>query len=392
MKNRKSVPAKLSNEKRNSTSTIPLVEITVHNKPFSGKRSCRTSVKESSESQEKIKSKDKSEKNQSAANTNELLHEELLVKHLSEGIDVKNTVEVGVDTTDEESEQDQQQHFEVLKDECRKMKFEAAQYRSKNDELAKELQVGEEAVDFLKSQIVDLEEYIYRLTQTNSELLGVVLGNLSILDVISKLEKEGDELADNLMYQKSYSSYLNQKLLAADGEIASLKTQSLKYVNEPNTLQQLTEYRRSTPKSCLDIIPAQSGLYKSEASLCLKSGGAPLLTVHLSTPLASVPSFYASTTHDLEYHPVTLEVDETVSCGNGVLLMKEHNLFSSLEDDPEKQKLSNYEKYIYELENINPLNNPETDSIITISSLSETKFLRGLEKSIEITNYETDIF
>ena len=266
----------------------------------------------------------------------------------------------------------QLKRMKSLEEECLNVKQEAAAYKEKYLKIVEQSKVEEDAINSLESQIANLNKTVFQLTQDNAELvLSVVSGQLSYLDLISKLEDERIEVSEQTRIETSFSSNLHQKLLNPNAEVEDMKSFPVSDSKKAYHCQSLSQKIRSPGKPSVHLDPSKassSSPFKLGTKLCSRPQLA-YLPVLRSIPLAFPLSFNnEENTSDRkqEFNPVTLDLAETISDYDNEKLSEESGCFPS------------------------DRNNNNADTFTSMSSISETKFLIGLENPIEITDHSTD--
>jgi len=373
---------------------LPLVEITVHKTNKSGSRETRNILwVEEDQIKSQVIVNDLLKELKEVMTVNDMGTVEEFVKEFENNNIINGKVRGNENT---ELSEKQLTRIGLLEEERCDLKQEAAVYKSKNQKMREQLTVEENAIDSLEIQIADLKKTLCQMTKYNTELLQLVLGKLHDLDHISKLEDERALTAQHVRSEKFFSSALHQKLLTSNAEVAAMKAISvidLKEANQgPTYLQQIKSYE---DPSLVLATSKLTSLYKLGTKMCSRSQLTPLMVTR-STPLAFAPSFNDENTSVLkkEFYPVTLDLHETVTEFNYVGIQDMRQGLIVNQEQEEKglitQVFNENLPLSEDLVCFPPDNNNNSDIFPTMSSLSETKFILGLEEPIEITDYETE--
>jgi len=369
---------------------LPLVEITVHKTNKSGSRETRNILgfEEAQAKSQQVNARDLLEELKEVMTVNDMAAVKEFVKEFENDNNCNENIGVHPRT---ELLEVQLQRMKFLEEECRELKQEAAVYKSKNQEMREKVKVEEDAVDSLETQLAGLKKTLCQLTQNNTELLQLVLGQLNGLDHISKLEDERAGLTEKVRNERFFSSELHQKLLT----INAVNFSNSKNLDQGQTLSQ--KMKSSEDSFWILHLSKPSGPYKPGTKMSQLTP----LTVMRNTPLAFAPSFNDHKfTSDLEkeFHPVTLDLHETIIDSNndsirdmtgGIAVNQEQHEKDLITPILFNENLPMLEDLVCFTPDINN-NNNNSDIFPTMSSLSETKFILGLEEPIEITDYETE--
>jgi len=114
--------------------------------------------------------------------------------------------------------------IDKLKLDLERSKNETFRYKSEYGVLAKQVEISKTSVSNLEEQVVNLKQIISKLTSNNSELLEIVAEKINYEEKISELEKSKHFLAEQLQMEQSESIILKQKLREAQAEIQKLKS------------------------------------------------------------------------------------------------------------------------------------------------------------------------
>jgi len=376
---------------------LPLVEITVHKTNKSGSRETRNILgfEEAQAKSQQVNARDLLEELKEVMTVNDMAAVKEFVKEFENDNNCNENIGVHPRT---ELLEVQLQRMKFLEEECRELKQEAAVYKSKNQEMREKVKVEEDAVDRLETQIADLKKTLCQLTQNYTELLQLVLGQLNGLDHISKLEDERAVLTEQVRNERFFSFDLHQKHLACNSEVAALKAvyvYNSKTIDQGQTLSQKIKSKSSEDSFWILHLSKPSCPYKPETKICSRSQLTPL-TVVRSTPLTFAPSFndhHNTSNLEKEFHPVTLDLHETITDSNNDSI-QDMRLGIIVNQDQEEGLITNvFNENLPPSEDLvchTPDNNNNSDTFPTMSSLSETKFILGLEEPIEITDYETE--
>jgi len=374
---------------------LPLVEITVHKTNKSGSRETRNILwVEEDQIKSQVIVNDLLKELKEVMTVNDMGTVEEFVKEFENNNIINGKVRGNENT---ELSEKQLTRIGLLEEERCDLKQEAAVYKSKNQKMREQLTVEENAIDSLEIQIADLKKTLCQMTKYNTELLQLVLGKLHDLDHISKLEDERALTAQHVRSEKFFSSALHQKLLTSNAEVAAMKAISvidLKEANQgPTYLQQIKSYE---DPSLVLATSKLTSLYKLGTKMCSRSQLTPLMVTR-STPLAFAPSFNddQNTSHlEKEFHPVSLDLHETITDSRNDSIQ---DMRQGIVNQEQKEKglitqvFNEHVPLSEDLVCFTPdNNNNNSDTFPTMSSLSETKFILGLEEPIEITDYETE--
>jgi len=383
--------------------TLPLIEITVHKNNKSASRETRNMllVEEAQVKSQQGSVRDLLEELKEVMTVNDTMAAvEEFVKEF-EDYNINNGKVRGRGNESAELSEMQLTRMGVLQEECYGLKQEAAVYRSKKQKMREQLKVEEGTIDSLEIQIADLKKTLCQLTQYNTELLRLVLGQLHDQDHIFKLEDERALMTEHVRSERFFSSALHQKLLTSNAEAAAIKAISVIDLKEANQGPTLLQKIKSHEEPSSFLAPSKSSVgspFKVGTKVCSRSQLTPLIVTR-STPLALAPSFHDDQNKfdlEKEFHPVTLDLQETItdSKNDSIQDMREG---ITVNQEQEEQDLITRILYNENLRTSEDLacfppdnNNNISDTFPTMSSLSETKFILGLEKPIEITDYQTE--
>jgi len=381
--------------------TLPLIEITVHKNNKSASRETRNMllVEEAQVKSQQGSVRDLLEELKEVMTVNDMAAVEEFVKEF-EDYNINNGKGRGRGNESAELSEMQLTRMGVLQEECYGLKQEAAVYRSKKQKMREQLKVEEDTIDSLETQIADLKKTLCQLTQYNTELLRLVLGQLHDQDHISKLEDERALMTEHVRSERFFSSALHQKLLTSNAEVAAMKAISVIDLKEANQGPTMLQKIKSHEEPSLFLAPSKSiasSPYKVGTKVCSRSQLTPLIVTR-STPLALAPSFHDDQNKsdlEKEFHPVTLDLQETItdSKNDSIQDMREGITVNQEQEEQDLITRILYNENLPTSEDLAcfpPDNNNISDTFPTMSSLSETKFILGLEKPIEITDYQTE--
>jgi len=302
---------------------------------------------------------------------------------------------------------DLEEKIEALGRECLSLKNEVVRCKSDNEELSKHLKVSKEDANRLELEIFELKKLISRLTRNNADLLRMASQHFEYMDMVANLEKEGSQLSEQLSIEKCHSSDLQQKLLHAESEVALLR--DLRVSAGSDILRQssalLDQFRPGSGNQI--IIPEYLFLSEScprkPSKLSKSESSKPAYIAHIcTTTLANAPSFQEEPSPPV-FQPATLELAETFSTSVKITQDQTHS-FTGATVNTNKVQLKSLSVsnslIVNDISHIPTSLNPTLNSspyraldmsneplTSRCSSLTEGKFLRGLENSIELTEF-----
>lgn len=105
-----------------------------------------------------------------------------------------------------------------------KSKLEATRYRKEYNVMVKQVDISKGTVTSLERQVTDLKRIISKLTSSNGELLEIVSEKINYEDKIEALEHEREVLARKVREEQSSSSVLKQRLEEVETEVQHLRS------------------------------------------------------------------------------------------------------------------------------------------------------------------------
>ena len=105
-----------------------------------------------------------------------------------------------------------------------KSKLETSRYRKEYNVMVKQVDISKGTVTSLERQVADLKRIISKLTSSNGELLEIVSEKINYEDKIEALEAEREALARNLREEQSNASVLHQRLEEVETEVQYLRS------------------------------------------------------------------------------------------------------------------------------------------------------------------------
>ena len=105
-----------------------------------------------------------------------------------------------------------------------KSKLETSRYRKEYNVMVKQVDISKGTVTSLERQVTDLKRIISKLTSSNGELLEIVGEKINYEDKIEALEHEREVLARQLREEQSISTALRQRLEDVEAEVQNLRS------------------------------------------------------------------------------------------------------------------------------------------------------------------------
>ena len=263
-----------------------------------------------------------------------------------------------------------------------KSKLEASRYRKEYNVMVKQVDISKGTVTSLERQVADLKRIISKLTSSNGELLEIVSEKINYEDKIEALEHEREVLSRKLREEKSNSAVLEQRLEDVEREV---------------------QYLRSLAQDL------RTGLSAAPTPASAKAPPAPeigdetrqILGLDLPTNEEDVDSAYDDPRTDSIRSRTRTEQIKRIE----PQVFHQLNVELSDSEDPKERKILNDEidsavkdlslKFDQiEIPQPRPfegsslhlsLSSSDSDQQTLMSTLSEGKFLKGLEQSIDLS-------
>jgi len=108
-----------------------------------------------------------------------------------------------------------------------KSKLETVRYRSEYNVMVKQADISKGTVTNLERQVTDLKRIISKLTSSNGELLDIVSEKINYEDKMAALERENEELGGKLREERRNSTVLQKRLDSVETEVDNLRSLAL---------------------------------------------------------------------------------------------------------------------------------------------------------------------
>jgi len=281
---------------------------------------------------------------------------------------------------------------EKLKLELEKSKSESSRYRSEYQILVKQVSISKDTISKLEGQVVDLKQIISKLTRNNGELLEIVSEKISYEDQIKQLQLEKSQAIEKMKLGVAENAELKQKLENSELEIKHLKSVASEFLNNLPSVEPINFPSFSLGENTRNVLGLDD---KSDDESDRKDDDKdsayddPRTESIRSRPKSNMSQFQDR--HDLVkaqvFQPLNIELSETdddAADGKNVerkLVDKVHEIslrFGEI-NIPKPRPFPNGSLHL-------SLSSLDSDShvILENSTLSEAKFLKGLEDSIEL--------
>ena len=263
-----------------------------------------------------------------------------------------------------------------------KSKLEATRYRKEYNVMVKQVDISKGTVTSLERQVRDLKRIISKLTSSNGELLEIVSEKINYEDKIETLEHEREVLTRKLREEQSNSAVLKQRLEDVEAEVQNLRSLA----------QDLRKGLTAAPT------PAS---VKPSAAPEIGDETRQILGLDLPTNEEDVDSAYDDPRTDSIRSRTRTEQSKRIE----PQVFHQLNVELSESEDPKERKALNddIDSAVKELslkfdqiEIPQPrpfegssfhlsLSSSDSDQQTLMSTLSEGKFLKGLEQSIDLS-------
>ena len=272
--------------------------------------------------------------------------------------------------------------IEKLETELEKSKHESARYKHEYQVVTKQMNINKETITSLETQIVDLKQIISKLTRNNGELLEIISEKINYEDKLSVLEEDRKLLTEQLQMEKSETVVLHQKLKDSQREVIKLKTMTA------GLLKDLPEIQPSTK-----LKPMELGLGDDTRHvLGMKEDEDD--SAYEDPRTDSILSARGPSKNGNMFHQLNVELSSDAEDGRrghkDNMNTEIYNLSLKL-NEVQIPKPRPYPEASLHLSLSSSESEHQVGAASDVSTLSEGKFLKGLEESIELnkTNMTT---
>ena len=266
-----------------------------------------------------------------------------------------------------------------------KSKLEASRYRKEYNVMVKQVDISKGTVTSLERQVADLKRIISKLTSSNGELLEIVSEKINYEDKIEALEHEREVLSRKLREEQGNSAVLEQRLEDVEREVQYLRSLA----------QDLRTGLSVAPTPASAKVPPAPEIGDETRQI---------LGLDLPTNEEDVDSAYDDPRTDsirsrtrteqikrIEpqvFHQLNVELSESEDPKNA----KERKILNDEIDSAVKDLSLKFDQI--EIPQPRPfegsslhlsLSSSDSDQQTLMSTLSEGKFLKGLEQSIDLS-------
>ena len=264
--------------------------------------------------------------------------------------------------------------IQTLKLDLERSRHEAARYRVEYNVMVKQVEISKQSVTGLEKENSQLKQIISKLTKNNTDLLDIVAEQIRYEEKIEDLEEKNKQLSDQLQSERTESVMLRKNYKSAQTELKQMRSASADV---------LGEYIQSKSRSSQGRVPSLKLGDETKDVLGINDddGDSAIYdprTESLRTRSCQDPPTAA-------FQKLNLELSESEDVDQNwrhviqpqvfdiSLQMKEIQIPKQRPFPGESHQLS-----VSSAEDQTGLNNS------SLSTLSEAKFLKGLEQSIEV--------
>ena len=265
--------------------------------------------------------------------------------------------------------------IDKLKLDLEKSKNETFRYKSEYGVLAKQVEISKGSVSNLEKQVVNLKQIISSLTSNNSELLEIVAEKINYEEKISELEKSKHNLNEQLQAEQTESVILRQRLKEARTEIQKLKSVTSGILSDLPDLEPARVPSMNLGDETRNVLGLkdddEDSAYEDPRTDSIRSVpknnyGEKIINENISPQ---------------QFHPLNVELSESEDVGDGIDKgMENLSLKIGQIHIPKPKPFPNGSLHL----SLSSLSSDNQGATMDNTSLSEGKFLRGLEDSIEL--------
>lgn len=357
-----------------------LVEVTVHRRPKQKPESKKSWSESLSDSESVVFKKPSQSKSRSPRvvkrinNFREREKENLNSRKLCEKSDNSELTEL----------------IEKLKLELEKSKTDSSRYRSEYQILVKQVSISKDTISKLEGQVVDLKQIISKLTRNNGELLEIVSEKISYEDEIKQLQLEKSQVIEKMKFEVVENAELKQKLENAEQEIKNLKSVASEFLNDLPNVEPLNLPSMSLGEDTRHVLGLDDKTVDDNDQKDEDQDSAyddPRTESIRSRPKSNLSQDRHDQVKTQVFQPLNIELSETDDDAtdgknsSSKLRDKVHEISLRLGeiDIPKPRPFPNGSLHL----SLSSLDS-ENHGILENSTLSEAKFLKGLEDSIEL--------
>lgn len=262
-----------------------------------------------------------------------------------------------------------------------KSKLETSRYRKEYNVMVKQVEISKGTVTSLESQVADLKRIISKLTNSNGELLEIVSEKINYEDTLGVLENNNKELVRQLTEEKTNSILLRQRLDSVETEVKNLRSLA---VDLRSGLTGGSLPATSGGPPALDI----GDETRQILGLDLKDGEEEVDSAYddpRTESIRSRPKSQQLRTTSQVFHQLNVELSENEAEDVGKSVNRK--IDSAVDDLSLKfDKIEIPQPRPFEGSTLHlSLSSSDSDQPTLMSTLSEGKFLKGLEQSIDLS-------
>lgn len=264
-----------------------------------------------------------------------------------------------------------------------KSKLETSRYRNEYNVMVKQVDISKGTVSNLERQVADLKRIISKLTSSNGELLEIVSEKINYEDKLAVLQRENEELVSKLSDERSNSFVLRRRLESAEKEVDNLRSLALDLRSGLASGPQLAALARPPAPDIGDetrqVLGLGLPLQEEEADSAYDD---PRTESIRSRPKSQ--QLRTSSTRKV-FHKLNTELSESEDVD--LKKDKEDNIDSAVNDLSLKfDNIQIPQPRPFEGSSLHlSLSSSDSDHQTLMSTLSEGKFLKGLEQSIDLS-------
>ena len=264
-----------------------------------------------------------------------------------------------------------------------KSKLETSRYRKEYNVMVKQVEISKGTVTSLESQVADLKRIISKLTNSNGELLEIVSEKINYEDTLAVLENNNKELVRQLTEEKTNSRLLRQRLDSVETEVRNLRSLAVD-LRSGLTGGSLPHLASSGGPPAPDI----GDETRQILGLDLKDGEEEVDSAYddpRTESIRSRPKSQQLRTTSQVFHQLNVELSENEAEDVGKSV--NHKIDSAVDDLSLKfDKIEIPQPRPFEGSTLHlSLSSSDSDQPTLMSTLSEGKFIKGLEQSIDLS-------
>ena len=288
--------------------------------------------------------------------------------------------------------------IDKLRIDLERSRHEASRYQTEYNVMLQQVEISQGSVRTLETQVADLKQIISKMTRNNTELLDIVAEQIRYEEKIEALQTDNKALTSRLEAEQTETSVLKKRLRKAQLETERLRTETNEALNV-----------MVKPRSSAGPIPSlnlgdetrdvlgfdddrDSAIDDPRTESILQSQRSDLPSANQNKGLTPQDLIAADqnkediqlTNQKQDFHQLNVELSETdEDVGDGKLRSQVFDLSLRLKEiQLPRQKSFQGESLHLSLSS----SEEGVHNNSTLSTLSEAKFLRGLEDSIDVTN------